>query len=92
VHITTAATSVPGAPFTWFSNNSTDPVELEVLLYVAELSERFMGAQNKGWGCGSSNGEALSRYFAERETPPGTIPQWGVTGPSWASRLSRLDQ
>ncbi len=67
-----------------FANATTNPLELEVALYIAELTECFMGAQGKGWGCGSSNGEALSRYFAERETPPGTFPQWGITGPSWA--------
>ena len=36
-----------------------NPVDLEVALYVAELSECFMGAQGKGWGCGYSNGEGL---------------------------------
>jgi hypothetical protein len=68
-----------------FANKTENPLELEVCLYVAELSECFMGAQDKGWGCGSSNGEALSRYMAERETAPGTLPQWGITGPSWVS-------
>jgi hypothetical protein len=68
-----------------FANASVRPVDLEVLLYVAELSECFMGAQSKGWGCGLSNGEALSRYFAERETPSGTTPAWALTGLSWVS-------
>ena len=28
-----------------------------------------MGTQNKGWGCGFSNGEGLSRYLAENASP-----------------------
>ncbi len=68
-----------------FGNTGINPLDLETLLYVAELSECFMGTQGKGWGCGFSNGEGLSRYLATRETPPGTLPQWGVTGPSWVS-------
>ncbi|HEV3092396.1 MAG TPA: hypothetical protein VGX91_13225 [Candidatus Cybelea sp.] len=63
----------------------SDALDLEVLLYVAELSECFMGAQGKGWGCGYSNGEALSRFLATVETPPGTLPSGFVTGPSWAN-------
>ena len=67
-----------------FSNTTINPLDLEVALYVAELSEAFMGAQNRGWGCGYSNGEGLSRFYAEDDTPPGSFPNWGVTGPSWA--------
>lgn len=62
--------------------NATDT---ELALYVAELSECFMGAQAKGWGCGFSNGEGLSRFCAEVTTPPGSFPSWGITGPSWVS-------
>lgn len=36
------------------------------------------------WGCGSSNGEGLSRYLAENSSP-GVLPSWGVAGPSWAN-------
>jgi hypothetical protein len=67
---------------TFALNNATD---VELALYVAELSECFMGAQGAGWGCGYSNGEGLSRFFAEVDTPPGSFPSWGVTGPSWVS-------
>ncbi len=52
-------------------------------MYVAELSECFMGSQDHGWGCGFSNGEGLSRFCAEQETPSGTLNAF-VTGPSWA--------
>jgi hypothetical protein len=67
-----------------FANTTQNPLDLEVALYVAELSEAFMGAQGRGWGCGSSNGEGLSRFLAEN-TQPGVIPTWGITGPSWAN-------
>jgi hypothetical protein len=67
-----------------FLSTTIDPLDLEVALYVAELSEAFMGAQNRGWGCGYSNGEGLSRFFAEQDAPSGSFPSWGVTGPSWA--------
>jgi hypothetical protein len=75
---------------------ASDPVNLDLGLYVAELSESFMGAQNKGWGCGYSNGEALSRYCAEQATPAGTMDAF-ATGPAWeeAGRpdfLSRTEQ
>ncbi len=75
-----------------------DPVSLDVGLFVAELSESFMGAQNKGWGCGYSNGEALSRYCSEQATPPGTMdrfatgPAWDQAGrPDWLSRTEQTD-
>lgn len=67
-----------------FASTAIDPTDLALSLYVAELSESFMGTQNAGWGCGSSNGEGLSRYLAEVVPPPGSFPSWGVTGPSWA--------
>jgi hypothetical protein len=37
-------------------------------LIVTESTESFMGAQNSGWDCGGSNGEALSRFLAELES------------------------
>jgi hypothetical protein len=67
-----------------FALTSPNPLDVEVALYIAELSEAFMGAQNKGWGCGSSNGEGLSRYLAQN-CQPGIMPSWGITAPSWVS-------
>lgn len=67
-----------------FASTSSNPLDLEALLYVAELSECFMGTQGKGWNCGYSNGEALSRFYSEIETPPNTIPADFETAPSWA--------
>lgn len=66
-----------------FSNSSVDPLQFEIALYVAELCECFMGAQGKGWGCGYSNGEGLSRFLAEEETPWGTLFGWPETAMSW---------
>lgn len=62
---------------------STNSLNLEVGLYVAELSECFMGPQSGGWNCGYSNGEGLSRFCAEQENPAGTLSAF-VTGPAWA--------
>jgi hypothetical protein len=67
-----------------FSNTVSNPLDLEVGLYIAELSETFMGAQNHGWGCGYSNGEGLSRFCGEN-SPPGLLPAWGISAPSWVS-------
>ena len=82
-----------------FASTVARPLDLEVGLYVAELSESFMGPQNKGWGCGYSNGEALSRFCAELETPPGTLdtfatgPAWDQAGrPDWISKTEQTDQ
>ena len=63
-------------------------------LIVAELTECFMGAQNKGWDCGGSNGEALSRLLAELESggPGGALAAF-ATGPDWdrAGRPNWID-
>jgi hypothetical protein len=45
------------------SFQGTDTV-LERMLVMAEADEVMMAAQNKGWNCGYSNGEALSRVLA----------------------------
>jgi hypothetical protein len=82
-----------------FANTSVDPLSLEVGLYVAELSESFMGLQGAGWGCGFSNGEGLSRFCAEQETPSGTLdafatgPSWQAAGlPDWVTQTEQTDQ
>ena len=81
-----------------FASTISDPLGLEVGLYVAELSESFMGPQNKGWSCGWSNGEALSRFCAEQATPAGTLsgfatgPAWDQAGrPDWISKTEQTD-
>lgn len=63
-------------------------------LVVAELTESFMGAQNAGWDCGGSNGEALSRFLAELLSggPDGALADY-ATGPAWdqAGRPDYID-
>lgn len=82
-----------------FANRTVNPLNLEIGLYVAELSESFMGPQNLGWNCGYSNGEALSRFCAEQETPAGTLaafatgPAWDQAGrPDWIDKTEHTDQ
>jgi hypothetical protein len=52
-------------------------------VFVAELSEMFMSAQNAGWNPSNSKGEALSRLLAEIAYP--TAPNAGLffTAQSW---------
>ena len=71
-----------------FASTTVDPLNLEVALYVAELSESFMGPQGGGWGCGFSNGEGLSRFCAEQETAEGTLSAF-ATGPPGRKQTSR---
>jgi acylphosphatase len=82
-----------------FSSTTVNPLELEIALYVAELSECFMGAQGRGWGCGYSNGEGLSRFLAEEETPWGTLnafataAAWvGAGYPDWVTHTELTDR
>jgi hypothetical protein len=67
---------------------------VETGLFVAELTECFMGAQAKGWDCGVSNGEALSRFLAELQSggPTGALADF-ATGPAWyqAGRPNWID-
>jgi hypothetical protein len=77
----------------------TEPV-FDSFLFVAEASECFMGAQGAGWDCGGSNGEALSRYFAETLVPNTTTaalfastPVWDQDGRAdWISQEENTDQ
>ncbi len=67
-------------------------------LFVAELSEVGQAAQNGGWDCGSSNGEALSRVHAETAHPGvldgySTAAAW-LDSPraDWISKSEPTDQ
>jgi hypothetical protein len=68
--------------------------QMEIGLVVAELTESFMGTQLKGWDCGGSNGEALSRVLAELLSggPDGSLVAY-ATGPAWdqAGRPNWID-
>ena len=70
-------------------------------LFAAELSECFMGLQNRGWNCSESNGEALSRFLAEQSAsgPDGVLAeygsaeQWDAAGrPDWIDATAPTDQ
>jgi predicted nucleic acid-binding protein len=68
--------------------NGTDS-DLARSLLVAEADEVFMANQGKGWDCGGSNGEALSRVLAA-EIYPNELTPPGL-GVSFASAASWLD-
>jgi hypothetical protein len=72
--------------------------ERTIGLVVAELTECFMGYQNKGWNCGGSNGEALSRFLAELRSgnalaPYASVPAWDQAGrPNWIDQTEATDR
>jgi hypothetical protein len=77
-----------------------DPA-LTIGLFVAELAECFMGLQNRGWNCGASNGEALSRFLAEQASDGcadvmaayESALQWDAAGrPDWIDATEPTDQ
>jgi hypothetical protein len=81
------------------ASTAVDPLNLEIGLYVAELSESFMGPQGGGWNCAFSHGEGLSRFCAEQETPSGTMnafatgPAWAQAGfPDWVNKTEQTDR
>ncbi len=59
-------------------------VPMEIGLFVAELTECFMADGARGWGCGASSGEGLSRVLAEQASggPGGALGAF-ATGPTW---------
>lgn len=63
----------------------TNVVDVEFALYVAELSESFMGAQGQGGAAITAMARVCLAFCAAVATPPGSFPSWGVTGPSWVS-------
>ena len=68
------------------------------LLMVAEEVEVFEDAQGKGWDCGASNGEGLSRVLATELYPAeldgfATAASWldSADRPDWVSRTNPTD-
>ncbi len=77
-----------------------DPM-MDMGLFVAELSECFMGPQARGFDCGSSNGEALSRFHASLASGGAngslaaflTAPTWDQAGrPDFITNTASSDQ
>jgi hypothetical protein len=69
-------------------------------LVVAEEVEVFQAVQNRGWNCGASNGEGLSRVIAE-ELYPGLLEALGYSSAgawlnsrrsNWVGRTLPTDQ
>lgn len=67
----------------WYEDSSADPV-LTFGLVMAEVCESYMGLQARGWNCGGSGGEGLSRFLAEIVSggPAGSLSGF-ASGPSW---------
>ena len=74
---------------------------MDIGLYIAELTECFMGAAARGWNCGGSGGEALSRFFAEAVSGGAngamagyaSAPAWDQAGrPNWIDTDQGTDQ
>jgi hypothetical protein len=67
----------------WYEDVSGDAVETYGLA-MAEVCESYMGLQGKGWNCGGSGGEGLSRVLAEIASggPDGSLADFAA-GPSW---------
>lgn len=67
----------------WYEDVSPTPL-LTFGLAMAEICESYMGLQGKGWNCGGSGGEGLSRFLAEIVSggPSGALGAF-ASGPSW---------
>lgn len=80
----------------WYIDAATDPQEC-VGLAMAEISESYMGLQSKGWNCGGSGGEALSRFLAEIASggPGGALAPYSSAaswdGSDWISKDQGTD-
>lgn len=69
------------------SSTNTDFI---LSLVVAEEDEVFEAAVGRGWDCGASNGEGLSRVLAN-DTYPGAEPADFVSAPVWLDERGRPD-
>jgi hypothetical protein len=64
--------------------------DFAVSLVVAEEDEVFEAAFGRGWDCGASNGEGLSRVLAN-DLYPGAEPADFVSAPVWLDEPGRPD-
>jgi hypothetical protein len=77
------------------AGNNSDLVRM---LMAAEMDEVFMAAQNKGWNCGYSHGEGLSRVLATELYPAqlngfASAPTWlDGTRPNWIDNTETTDR
>jgi hypothetical protein len=63
--------------------NDYGDVESAGLVFVAELSEMFMLAQNIGWNPRDSKGEALSRLLGKKAHPTAPVAGLAFTAQNW---------
>jgi len=72
--------------------NPTIDAAISLALLLAEAAEVFSALQNKGWNCGWSNGEGLSRVLAAASYP-NVLPTGYVTSYMWldGTRLNWVD-
>lgn len=80
-------------------DSSPNPdIDLTRMLAVAEEVEGFEATQNKGWDCGASNGEGLSRVLATELYPAqldgfSTAAAWlDSNRADWVSKTDPTDQ
>ncbi len=95
-----------GAASDWYEDDmgtspppASSPGGLVAGLVMAEVCESYMGSQNKGWDCGGSGGEALSRIIAETASggingamSGGFSARSSYDGSDWISRDQGTDQ
>ena len=91
-HANCAATEIHCAAF-----SGTDP-DIVRLVLAAEVDEVFMAAQAKGWNCGFSHGEGLSRVLAT-ELYPNSLDGFASastwldgTRPNWVDTTEQTDR
>lgn len=78
--------------------SATPDIDHTRYLVIAEEVEVFEAAQNKGWDCGASNGEGLSRVLATELYPAEldgffTAASWlDSNRPDWVSKTDPTDQ
>jgi hypothetical protein len=82
-----------------FASKTANPLQLEIGLYVAELSESFMGPQNRGWGAASATARGCHASLLEYEPALDTLdafatgPAWAQAGfPDWLSKTEQTDR
>ncbi len=82
----------------WYEDVATGNPDLTFGLVMAEVCESYMGLQGKGWNCGGSGGEGLSRFLAEIVSggPNGALSAFSSgsswDGTDWISRDQGTDQ
>ncbi len=82
----------------WYECLATGNPDMDFGLVMAEVCESYMGLQRKGWNCGGSGGEGLSRFLAEIVSggPNGALSAFASgsawDGTDWISHDQGTDQ